>query len=132
MSEDLKRRAEVLGVRVDGRWSDDRLKEEINQAEMAKGLRVRQVEAEKGDEGVPPPKDQGRDFANTSHVRIRINKGYWPADGSPKVLPGEIAELRVAEAKDVVAKGIGEVAFPFGEDEEALTPPPAPKAQKAA
>jgi hypothetical protein len=113
---ELNNRAEAIGVKTDGRWSDERLRQEIVNAEQAKGLYKRPVEAEKDDDGVPPPKDHGGAMTRASHVRIKLKNGYWPEDGSEKIPPDTIVELRVAEARRLVGEGKAELAFPAEDD----------------
>lgn len=122
MAEDQKARAESLGVKVDNRWSAETLAAEIAKAEQAKGLVSRPVEAEKGDLGVAPPKDQGGFTTRTTHLVVKLKNGYWPEDGSDKVLAGSVVQLRVGEARRLLNEGKAELVLPpelTGEDEAA-------------
>jgi hypothetical protein len=44
---------------------------------------------------------------------VTIVRGYFPADGRKKVLPGTVIDLPLNEAKDIIAKGIAERADPL-------------------
>jgi hypothetical protein len=128
---ELNSRAEALGVKTDGRWSDERLRQEITNAEHAKGLYKRPVEAEKGDDGVPPPKDHGWAMTRSTHVRVKLKNGYWPEDGGPKVPAGETVELPAGEARRLVGERKAELEFPAVADEPEQTPAPKGKPEAA-
>lgn len=49
--EDLKKKAEELGIKVDGRWSEDRLREEIERVEAEAEAARLAAEAEAQDSG---------------------------------------------------------------------------------
>jgi hypothetical protein len=44
--DDLKKQAKELGIKVDGRWSEERLQEEVNEALAAKAAADAEIQAE--------------------------------------------------------------------------------------
>lgn len=79
MSEDLKKQGEELGIKIDGRWSDERLQQEID-ASLA-----------------TPAKAE-----NT--VAVMIKRDIWDAEGE-RHRKGSIIEMTVNEAMDAVEAG---------------------------
>ncbi|BEV44771.1 hypothetical protein [Afipia carboxidovorans] len=79
---DLKTQAEELGIKVDGRWSDERIQQEIAAVKPA---------------------------AATSEPRARvqpfkINRDYWDEQGA-RHRKGEIVELTADDALDGLESG---------------------------
>jgi hypothetical protein len=82
--DDLKKQAEELGIKVDGRWSEDRLREEIDKATTL---------------GAPMPNMTDRLIA------VRVLRDFWNDDGD-RIRKGTIAEVTVDAALDGVENGI--------------------------
>lgn len=80
---DLKAQAEELGIKVDGRWSDERIQQEIDNA---------LAEPKKAAE----PKGKTQPF--------RINRDYWDEAGD-RHRKGEIVELSAEDALDGLESG---------------------------
>lgn len=80
---DLKAQAEELGIKVDGRWSDERIQQEIDNA---------LAEPKKATE----PKAKTQPF--------RINRDYWDEAGG-RHRKGEIVELSADDALDGLESG---------------------------
>lgn len=79
--EDLKKQAEALGIKVDGRWSEDRLHDEI-----AKAAPVT----------VP---------ATPQHfVSMRVLRDFWDVDGT-RIRKGSVVDVPVETALDGVENG---------------------------
>ena len=53
--------------------------------------------------------------AKPASMPVAILRGYFPADGGKKVLPGTVINLPIDEAKRIIAKGIAERADPLPE-----------------
>lgn len=95
MATDRKEYAESLGIRVDGRWSDERLEAEIAKAE---------ADADKAPVVTPAPKVDG--------VMVRIVRDYWTdevVDGDFKrVRAGTMIEVPPIQALDMIESGAAE------------------------
>lgn len=99
--DDLKAQAEELGIKIDGRWSDDRLREEIDK--YLAGPSKAEPFGGKGDhdgDGRPGGSvpSQGRTFA------YRINRDYWD-DKAERHRKGGIVEMTAEEAQDGLESG---------------------------
>jgi len=84
MDDSLKFQAETLGIKVDGRWSDERLQQEINKAQ--------------GGAPVAPKAAAGRPLP------FRINRDFWDEAGE-RYRKGSIVEMSAEEALDGVESG---------------------------
>jgi hypothetical protein len=82
MSEDLKKQAEELGIKIDGRWSDDRIRQEIDSV-LA------------GDSEKP---------ASVQTVAVTIKRDIWDGDGN-RHRKGTIVDMPVEEAMDAIEAG---------------------------
>ena len=80
--DDLKKQAEELGIKVDGRWSEDRLREEIGKAAPH-------------DKAVAPHPQQ--------FISMRVLRDFWGEDG--RVRKGTIVDVPVETALDGVENG---------------------------
>ncbi|WP_454916544.1 hypothetical protein [Xanthobacter sediminis] len=74
---DLKAQAEALGIDIDNRWGEARLKKEI-------AAHTPQVPVQRP---------------------FRVARDYWPADGGERVRKGAIVELTADEALDGLESG---------------------------
>lgn len=92
--EELKSQAAALGIKIDGRWSEDRLREEIAKALVA-----------------PADSDGGTSLgAPTSNARerliaVRVLRDFWDDDGE-RIRKGTVTEVSVEAALDGVENGI--------------------------
>ena len=77
MSEDLKKQAEELGIKIDGRWNDERIQQEIDKALS----------------GPAQPT-----------VAVQIKRDRWDAEGN-RQRKGTIVDMPVDEAMDAVEAG---------------------------
>lgn len=77
MSEDLKKQAEELGIRIDGRWNDERIQQEIDKT-LA---------------GPAQPT-----------VAVQIKRDVWDGDGN-RHRKGTIVEMPMEEAMDAIEAG---------------------------
>jgi hypothetical protein len=84
MSDELTRQAEALGIRVDGRWSDARIQEEINR--------------------VATPQ--------TVTTPVKLLYAHWFA-ADERTEAGTVVNLDIATAKKIIASGKGERADPL-------------------
>lgn len=80
---DLKAQAEELGIKVDGRWSDERIQQEIDNA-------------------LAEPKKAAEPTGKTQP--FRINRDYWDESGE-RHRKGEIVELSADDALDGLESG---------------------------
>jgi hypothetical protein len=85
---DLKYQAETLGIKVDGRWSDERLQQEIDKALAADPAEAPKA-AEAGSERMIP---------------VHVNRDFWDENGV-RVRKGTIVEVAVEVALDGVENG---------------------------
>jgi hypothetical protein len=77
---DLKAQAEALGIKVDGRWSDERIQQEIDAASKASKPPVGQL------------------------VPVVVNRDFWDKEGV-RHRKGTIVEVSVEAALDGVESG---------------------------
>jgi hypothetical protein len=78
---DLKKQAEELGIKIDGRWSDERIQSEVDKALVAP--------AEKPAERLIP---------------VRVNRDFWDSTGE-RYRKDTIIEVSVDAALDGVESG---------------------------
>jgi hypothetical protein len=83
MSDELTRQAESLGIRVDGRWSDARIQEEIEKASAPK-----------------------------NSVPVRLLYDHW-FKSDERTLAGTVVNLDMETAKRILAERKGERADPL-------------------
>jgi hypothetical protein len=83
MSEDLKKQAEELGIKVDGRWSDERLQQEIDNSLATPTQAAHRAE---------------------QVVAVMIKRDTWDGDGN-RHRKGTIVEMPVEEAMDAIEAG---------------------------
>ena len=90
----LKERAEALGIKVDGRWSDERIQKEIEAIEADDKSSAEAIEV------APAPATQQR----SQTVRCPIARDYWDQDGIRHVAGTEV-EVSVEAAFDGIETG---------------------------
>ncbi len=83
MSDELTKHAEALGIKVDGRWSEARLKDEIDKAS-----------------------------APSSTVPIRLLYDHW-FRADERTMAGSVVNLDIGTAKRILAEHKGERADPL-------------------
>lgn len=76
---DLKKQAEELGIKVDGRWNDERLQQEIDRALAG-----------------PAPTER--------MVPVRVKRDFWDSKGV-RIRKGQVVEVTVDAALDGVKSG---------------------------
>lgn len=88
--DDLKKQAEELGIKVDGRWSDDRIQEEIDKAlgEPAKA----EKSSGKAEKLIP----------------VRVMRDYWIGEpgNAQRIRKGTVTEVPIEAALDGVEAGV--------------------------
>lgn len=95
---DLKKQAEELGIKVDNRWGDDRIQQEIDKALSAE--QKAEPFGGKGDhdhDGKP-----GGSVAKL--IPVRVNRDFWDENGE-RHRKGKIVEVTVDAALDGVETG---------------------------
>lgn len=80
MSEELKKQAEELGIKIDGRWSDERIQQEIDK-----------VLAGEPESPVPT-------------ISVKIKRDLWDGEGNRHRKGTEI-DMPVEDAMDAVEAG---------------------------
>lgn len=105
---DLKKQAAELGIKVDGRWSDERIQEEID-AKLAEP-------APDPDGNLPDPDlQQQRDpldhdgdgkkgGAAPALIPVRVKRDFWDAGGA-RHRKGTVVEVSVEAALDGIETG---------------------------
>lgn len=88
--DDMKKQAEELGIKIDGRWSEERLQQEIDKALNAPVEVTEQVE-----------KTQER------MVTVRVMRDFWAGEpgNAQRVRKGSIVDVPVEAALDGVESG---------------------------
>lgn len=74
---DLKAQAESLGIKVDGRWNDERIQQEIDKALAAPAERL---------------------------IPVKVNRDFWDAKGQ-RFRKGSVVEVSVDAALDGAESG---------------------------
>ena len=95
MSDELRTKAEALGVKIDGRWSDERLAQEIAAAEVKGGQATPSVAA-----------------TQETLVPVKIFYDFWDERGERRPA-GQIVEMALSQAKALIAAGKAERADPM-------------------
>lgn len=99
--DDLKAQAEELGIKIDGRWSEDRLREEIDKALSAPAKP--EPFGGKGDHD-GDGKAGGSVKAADRLIPVKIERDFWDAEGN-RHRKGAIVEVSVEAALDGVETG---------------------------
>lgn len=95
MDDSLKYQAETLGIKVDGRWSDERLQKEIDEA-LAK------APAPFGGKG--DHDGDGKPGGSVKTLPFRINRDFWDEAGA-RHRKDTIVEMTAEEALDGLESG---------------------------
>src|SRR5690349_21595049 len=113
---DLLKQADELKIKIDGRWSDERIQQEIDKA-LSDAPHERAGTAP--DAGAPAYELQGREpfggkgdhdgngkagGAAAPRIPVHVNRDYWDANGV-RTRKGSIVEVTVEEALDGVESG---------------------------
>lgn len=85
--DDLKKQAEELGIKIDGRWSEDRLREEVDKALLGGG-----------------PESPDDNQTTERLIPVKIERDFWDAEGN-RHRKGAIVEVSVEAALDGVETG---------------------------
>lgn len=110
--DDLKAQAEELGIKVDGRWSEAKLREEIDKALAAPadsdggnhpGMNNPQPFGGKGDHD-GDGKAGGSVKQTERLIPVKIERDFWDAEGN-RHRKGAIVEVSVEAALDGVETG---------------------------
>lgn len=96
---ELKTQAEELGIKVDGRWSEERLHQEIDKA-----LGAPQVEPFGGNGDHDGDGKAGGSVKAERLIPVRINRDFWDANGE-RHRKGSIMDATVEEALDGAESG---------------------------
>lgn len=110
--DELKKQAEALGIKVDGRWSEDRLREEIEkvQAQLQPDVDPAQ-EPEGPEEGVEPESEEPQAPAEPKHEQSGIDDIVVPMDKEAVSAVGfTITSLIENPMKALGLKGLGDTA----------------------
>ena len=97
---DLKKQAEELGIKVDGRWNDERLQEEIDKALSAEPKKAEPF----GGKGDHDGDGKAGGSAAAKLVPVMIKRDFWDANGA-RHRKGTIFDATVDEALDGVESG---------------------------
>lgn len=92
--DDLKKQAEELGIKIDGRWSDDRIREEIDKALAGAPA---SAPAEPASEPAEPV------------VPVLLKTDYWPFEGDRRKA-GETLDVAHSKARELIRAGKAERA----------------------
>lgn len=93
---DLKQQAEALGIKVDGRWSDERLLKEIDDFVTARNAGAGTMPP--SPDAVPPSPGE------TNLIAVRVLRDFWDDKGE-RHAKGSIVEVPVEAALDGVEAG---------------------------
>lgn len=100
---DLKQQAEALGIKVDGRWSDERLLKEIDDFVTARNAGAGTIPP--SPDAVPPsPGETNRTPGETNLIAVRVLRDFWDDKGE-RHAKGSIVEVPVEAALDGVEAG---------------------------
>lgn len=91
--DDLKKQAEELGIEVDGRWGEDRLKQEIDAALAGPAAPTEQDAAKPNSVSAKP-----------YTVSVKVLRDFWDENGN-RVGKGTIVDVSVDAALDGVESG---------------------------
>lgn len=106
--DDLKAQAAELGIKIDGRWSEERLREEIDKA-------LGGPVGGSNEHGIGPDTDGGPNLnyapedtpagpAPERLIPVKIERDFWDAEGT-RHRKGAIVEVSVEAALDGVESG---------------------------
>lgn len=98
--DDLKKQAEELGIKIDGRWSDERLQQEIDKALGAPP----KAEPFGGKGDHDGDGKAGGSVKAEKLIPVRINRDFWSDDGE-RHRKGTVVEVPVEAALDGVETG---------------------------
>ena len=97
---DLKKQAEELGIKVDGRWNDERLQEEIDKALSAEPKKAEPF----GGKGDHDGDGKAGGSAAAKLVPVMIKRDFWDASGE-RHRKGTVVEVTYEAALDGVEAG---------------------------
>jgi hypothetical protein len=98
MDDNLKYQAETLGIKIDGRWSDERLQQEIDKA-LEKAPEPFGGKGDHDGDGKP-----GGAVKAGKTIPLRINRDFWDEAGE-RHRKGTIVEMTAEEALDGIESG---------------------------
>jgi hypothetical protein len=105
MDDSLKYQAETLGIKVDGRWSDERLQKEIDEALAKAPETPKPAFGGKGDhDGDGKPGGAVKAAKSDKLIPVHVNRDFWDENGE-RVRKGTIVEVAVEVALDGVENG---------------------------
>lgn len=132
---ELVERATALGIDVDGRWSNERLQQEIQQKEAAQANNEASSATENAtpapvvsDPDAPPPEVVGvtpgptptslvksePPKANEKKAKVVLKVDYWPEEDK-RIKAGETIELPVSKAREMILAQKAEQPLPEAE-----------------
>jgi hypothetical protein len=132
---ELVERATALGIDVDGRWSNERLQQEIQQKEAAQANNEAGSATENAtpapvvsDPDAPPPEVVGvtpgptptslvksePPKANEKKAKVVLKVDYWPEEDK-RIKAGETIELPVSKAREMILAQKAEQPLPEAE-----------------
>lgn len=98
MDDNLKSRAEGLGIKVDGRWSDERIQQEIDAAIATADT--------------APPEPGSTKAATSRKVPVRLLYDVWLVE-DVRTPAGSVINMDIDAARKVLAEGKAERADPL-------------------
>ncbi len=124
---DLENQARALGIKIDARWGDERLQQEIDkrlgsQAAVSEEIPMaadaappKVVDVTPGPSPVSIPETVKTTGGKTIDVTLKVD--YWPTENERK-LAGETVAVPLKKARELVAQGKAERAMPEDGDDE--------------
>lgn len=95
---DIKAKAEELGIKIDGRWSDERIQQEIDKS-LASSPQPFGGKGDHDGDGKP-----GGDIRASKMVAVRIKRDIWDAEGE-RHPAGTVIDMTAEEAMDAIEAG---------------------------
>ncbi|PWE57136.1 hypothetical protein DEM27_05710 [Metarhizobium album] len=127
---DLENRARELGIKIDARWGDERLQQEIDKhlKETPQGVVAPEipmaadaappkvVDVTPGPSPVSVP-ETVKPKGGEKQIDIKLKVDYWPVEDQRKEA-GSVVKIPLSKAKELIAQGKAEPALSnFGDDD---------------
>lgn len=110
---DLENQARELGIKIDARWGDERLQQEIDKV-LASPPKVEGVTPGPSPVSIP---ETVKPKGGEKQIDIKLKVDYWPVEDQRKEA-GSVVKVPLSKAKELVAQGKAEPALSnFGDDE---------------
>lgn len=127
---DLENQARALGIKIDARWGDERLQQEIDKHLKQTPQGVAAPEIPMAPDAAPPKvvdvtpgpspvsiPETVKPASGGKMIDVTLKVDYWPTENDRKVA-GETVSVPLKKARELVAQGKAERAMPeYGDDE---------------